>query len=93
MFLLKNLEHLVSSNLFNFFQNFPLSDHEIEEFFKSSQPMEKQVENLVNNSNVQGAIQFLRTASSVLNEKWNGTEKASERIKVWFYSWSWSYSS
>ena len=45
--------------------------------------MKKQVENLVNNSNVQGAIQYLSTVSSVLNEKWNGTEKKGERIKVW----------
>ena len=74
----------------NFFQNPPPSDRQIEEFFNSSQQIDGQVDNLLNDSNVQGALQFLQTVSGMLNERSNRSEQRGERTEVCCVS-CWAY--
>ncbi|XP_028413115.1 uncharacterized protein LOC114535974 [Dendronephthya gigantea] len=56
-------------------ENLPPSDNETKQFFASPQQMNNQVEKMVNESNIQGAVQFLKTVTGLLNENSNENEE------------------
>ena len=64
------------------FQNLPLSEDEIEEILSSPAVLEQQVEALLDGNNPQGAIQYTKIVSGLMNERLNNNQQRNNRIQV-----------